>query len=90
MPATSTSSTASPKLLLQRRGGVGVAGTRLRDSDILEQVLHVRDHDHLLFFTPGGMVHTLRAHQVPLASRTAAGTPAAQVRPAGTCAIAVS
>ena len=65
--------------MLQKRGGIGVAGTRLRDSDIMEQVLHVRDHDHLLFFTPSGVVHTLRAHQVPLASRTAAGAPAAQV-----------
>ena len=67
-------------LAVQHRGGVGVSGARLRDDDNLEEVLAVRDHDHLLFFTPAGKVHPLRAHQVPVASRTAAGTPAAQVR----------
>ena len=40
----------------------------------------MRDHEHLLFFTPAGKVHPLRAHQVPVASCTAAGAPAAQVR----------
>lgn len=55
-------------------------GTRLRDDDSVEDVLHVNDHDHLLFFTTDGIVRSLRAHVVPYGSRTSAGTSISQAR----------
>lgn len=64
---------------VQNRGGTGKMGTRLRDDDSVEDVLHVNDHDHLLFFTTDGIVRSLRAHVVPYGSRTSAGTSISQV-----------
>ncbi|KAK9813725.1 hypothetical protein WJX73_005461 [Symbiochloris irregularis] len=64
---------------VQNRGGRGVKGTQLRNNDTVEDVVLVNDHDHLLFITAGGVARTLKAHQVPLGSRTSSGTAASQV-----------
>ena len=40
----------------------------------------MRTCGHLLFITPAGKVHPPRVQQVPVASCTAAGSPAAQAR----------
>ena len=59
----------------QARGGRGKAGAGLRgDHDGVGDVLAVRNHDTVLFFTRDGAVRSLRAHQIPEASRSAAGT----------------
>ena len=59
----------------QARGGRGKAGAGLRGSeDGVGDVLAARNHDALLFFTRDGRVFSLRAHEVPEASRSAAGT----------------
>lgn len=60
----------------QARGGRGKVGARLRgDGDGAADVLAVRNHDTLLFFTRDGGVHSVVAYAVPEASRGAAGTP---------------
>ena len=46
---------------------------------MVEDVLHVMDHDHVLFFTADGVARSIRAHQIPPASRTALGTAITQV-----------
>ena len=48
----------------------------------MEEVLHVMSHDSILFFTEDGVARTLRAYQIPEASRTAVGAAITQVRPA--------
>ena len=58
----------------QGRGGRGVAGTRLKDEDVVTHLLHTSAHAYLLFFSTRGKVYRLKAHQVPSASRTARGT----------------
>ena len=50
----------------------------MRDNDSIEEVMHVMDHDHILFFTSDGIVRSLRAFQLPQGSRTSGGTPITQ------------
>ncbi len=58
----------------QGRGGRGVAGAALKDEDVVVQVLHTSAHAYLLFFTNFGKVYRLKAHEVPMTTRTARGT----------------
>jgi DNA gyrase subunit A len=59
----------------QGRGGRGVSGTRLRDQDLVSQVIHTTAHAYLLFFSNLGKVYRLRAHEIPERERTAKGMP---------------
>ena len=63
----------------QRRGGKGQSSGRLRDADVLEEVLAVLAHDTLLVLAGSGRCYALPAYKVPETSRTAAGTAAVQV-----------
>ncbi len=58
----------------QGRGGRGVAGAGLKDEDYVSTILHTTAHAYLLFFTNFGKVYRLKAHEIPMASRTARGT----------------
>jgi DNA gyrase subunit A len=57
----------------QGRGGRGVAGAALKDEDVVTTLLHTSAHAYLLFFTNFGKVYRLKAHEIPMASRTARG-----------------
>ena len=59
---------------LQGRGGRGVAGARLKQADSVMHLIHTTAHSYLLFFSNRGRVYRLKAHEVPVASRTARGT----------------
>ena len=58
----------------QHRGGKGITGMATREEDFIERLEAVYSHSTLLFFTNTGRVQTLRAFQVPEASRTAKGS----------------
>ena len=58
----------------QSRGGRGVAGANLKDDDYVVNMIHTTAHAYLLFFSNRGKVYRLKAHQVPMTSRTARGT----------------
>ena len=59
----------------QSRGGRGVAGaSNLKDDDYVVNMIHTTAHAYLLFFSNRGKVYRLKAHQVPMTSRTARGT----------------
>ena len=58
----------------QRRGGKGIIGMTTKEEDYIEKVMAVFSHSDLMLFTNFGRVQTLRAYQVPEASRTAKGT----------------
>ncbi len=70
-----------PVNLRQVAVAAGKAGARLRDNDSIEEVMHVMDHDHILFFTSDGIVRSRRAFQLPQGSRTSGGTPITQASP---------
>ncbi|NNC80695.1 MAG: DNA gyrase subunit A [Acidimicrobiales bacterium] len=58
----------------QGRGGRGVAGANLKDEDYVVNMIHTTAHAYLLFFSNRGKVYRLKAHQIPMTSRTARGT----------------
>ncbi|HBK34974.1 MAG: gyrase subunit A protein [Candidatus Uhrbacteria bacterium GW2011_GWE2_40_58] len=57
----------------QKRGGKGVVGVTTKEEDVVEQVFSTTTHKDLLFFTTRGRVFSLKAYEVPEASRTAKG-----------------
>jgi DNA gyrase subunit A len=57
----------------QSRGGKGVIGLTTKEEDIVEGFLSTTTHADLLFFTSRGKVFSLKAYDVPAASRTAKG-----------------
>ncbi|HLI16348.1 MAG TPA: DNA gyrase subunit A [Acidimicrobiales bacterium] len=59
----------------QSRGGRGVQGARLKEEDLVSDVVHTSALAHLLLFSNRGKVYRLRVHEVPLKDRTARGTP---------------
>jgi DNA gyrase subunit A len=65
----------------QARGGRGVQGTKLKEEDLIDQVLHTTAHSHLLLFSNRGKVYRLRAHEVPVKERSARGTPIVNLLP---------
>ena len=58
----------------------GKTGAKLKTDDSVEEVLHVMSHDSIVFFTEDGVARSLRAYQIPEASRTAVGAAITQAR----------
>ena len=67
----------------QRRGGMGVKAAKLNEDDVIAHLVHTTAHSYLLFFTNRGVVHRLRAHELPRQSRTGKGVLAHAVLPLG-------
>ncbi|HEY0971621.1 MAG TPA: DNA gyrase subunit A [Gemmatimonadales bacterium] len=59
----------------QRRGGRGLNGQDLKDSDFIEHLFVGSTHDSILFFTDDGRVYWLKVHEIPQAGRAARGKP---------------
>lgn len=57
----------------QKRGGKGVSGLTTKDEDIVDQVFSTTTHKDMFFFTTRGRVFSLKAYDVPEASRIAKG-----------------
>lgn len=57
----------------QRRGGVGIAGHKTKEEDVVVDIFTTSTHDDLLFFTNLGKVYTLRAYEIPEATRQSKG-----------------
>ncbi|MHB1717388.1 MAG: DNA gyrase subunit A [Acidimicrobiales bacterium] len=58
----------------QGRGGRGVQGAKLKEEDLIDDVVHTTAHAHLLLFSNQGRVFRLRAMEIPMKERTARGT----------------
>ncbi len=58
---------------IQGRGGKGVIGNRLKEEDIICQILACTTCSRILFFTDRGRVFQLKAYEIPEAGRTARG-----------------
>jgi DNA gyrase subunit A len=65
----------------QGRGGRGVQGARLKEEDLVAQLVHTSAHAYLLLFSNRGRVYRLRAHEVPMKERTARGTAVVNLLP---------
>ncbi|MBI3619457.1 DNA gyrase subunit A, partial [Candidatus Peregrinibacteria bacterium] len=58
---------------MQHRGGKGVKGMTTKDDDEVMSLVHVMNHDDMLFFTNNGRVFKLPAYEIPQAGRAAKG-----------------
>ncbi len=65
----------------QNRATRGKAAAKIKDDDGVEHFLSCCDHDKVLFFSDRGVVYSLNAYQIPIASRTARGVPIVQMLP---------
>src|SRR5215207_2120938 len=59
----------------QRRGGRGLSGQELKDTDFIERMFVGSTHDHILFFTDDGRCFRIKVHEIPQAGRAAKGKP---------------
>ncbi len=67
-------SVAADAFRTQARGGRGVQGAKLRDEDLIDQVIHTTTLAYLLLFSNRGRVFRLRGHEIAMKDRTAKGT----------------
>ncbi|HCV57877.1 MAG TPA: DNA gyrase subunit A, partial [Synechococcales bacterium UBA12195] len=63
------------------RGTRGKAGTKSQGEEAVRLFISCNDHDSLLLFSDRGVVYSLPAYRVPIASRAAKGTPVVQLLP---------
>jgi DNA gyrase subunit A len=57
----------------QTRGGRGARGSRIRDTDFIENMFVATNHNYLLLFTEMGKCHWLRVYEIPEANKTSSG-----------------
>ena len=63
------------------RGTRGKAGTKSQGEEAVCLFISCNDHDALLLFSDRGVVYSVPAYRVPIASRAAKGTPIVQLLP---------
>lgn len=68
-------SVAAEEFRTQARGGRGVTGTKVKDDDedLVDHLVHTTAHAYLLFFSTRGKVYRIKAHEIPVTSRTSRG-----------------
>jgi DNA gyrase subunit A len=57
----------------QKRGGVGLKGSTMREGDFVERIFTASTHDYILCFSSAGRVYWLKVYAVPSLGRTAQG-----------------
>ncbi len=57
----------------QKRGGKGLQGVNLKESDFVESLFIASTHAYVLFFSSFGKVYRLKVHELPVGSRHARG-----------------
>ena len=60
---------------VQNKGGVGVKGMTTNEEDIVENMISLQTHDHVLFFTNKGKVYRIKGYEIPEFSRQSKGLP---------------
>ncbi len=65
----------------QKRGGKGMQGVSLKDSDYVEHLFVASTHSYMLFFSTAGKVYRLKVYEIPEASRHARGTAVVNLLP---------
>jgi DNA gyrase subunit A len=65
----------------QGRGGRGVKAAEVSGEDVVAHLVHTTAHAYLLIFTNKGLVHRIKAHEIPRKDRTSKGVLAQAVLP---------
>ncbi|MBO9540325.1 DNA gyrase subunit A [bacterium] len=67
----------------QRRGGRGIAGMQTREGDFIRHFFVTNAHGNVVFFSNRGIAYSLKAYEIPEASRQAKGTNIVNLLPLG-------
>ena len=59
----------------QNRGGVGIKGMTTNEEDFVDQLISMKTHDYILFFSNKGRVYRLKGYEIPEFSRQSKGLP---------------
>jgi len=59
----------------QNRGGVGIKGMSTNEEDFVENLINLKTHDYLLFFSNFGRVYRLKGYEIPEFARQSKGLP---------------
>ena len=65
----------------QNRGGVGVKGMSTNEEDFVEQLVSMKTHDYILFFSNKGRIYRMKGYEVPEFSRQSKGLPIINLLP---------
>lgn len=64
----------SADIRVQKKGGRGVSGMKMKDEDYVWKILNTSTHNRILFFTKKGKVYMKTAVEFPKSTRTARGS----------------
>lgn len=64
----------SADIRVQKKGGRGVSGMKMKDEDYVWKILNTSTHNRILFFTNKGKVYMKTAVKFPKSTRTARGS----------------
>ena len=59
----------------QNRGGVGIKGMSTNEEDFAEQLISMKTHDYIMFFSNKGKVYRMKGYEIPEYSRQSKGLP---------------
>ena len=59
----------------QNRGGVGIKGMSTNEEDFAEQLISMKTHDYIMFFSNKGRVYRMKGYEIPEYSRQSKGLP---------------
>ena len=65
----------------QNRGGVGIKGMTTNEEDFVENLISMKTHDYLMFFTNKGKVYRIKGYEIPVYSRQSKGLPIVNLLP---------
>lgn len=65
----------------QNRGGVGIKGMTTNEEDVVYQMLSLKTHDYVFFFSNKGKVYRIKGYEVPEFSRQSKGLPIINLLP---------
>ena len=65
----------------QNRGGVGIKGMSTNEEDFVEQLISMKTHDYILFFSNKGRIYRMKGYEVPEFSRQSKGLPIINLLP---------
>ena len=65
----------------QNRGGVGIKGMSTNEEDFVEQLISMKTHDYILFFSNKGRIYRMKGYEIPEFSRQSKGLPIINLLP---------
>ena len=65
----------------QNRGGVGIKGMTTNEEDIVDQMISLKTHDYVFFFSNKGKLYRIKGYEIPEFSRTSKGLPIINLLP---------